>query len=772
MGNNRILFISFFLIISGNCLLWASTKSPSCNGTKLQGTAEDLWGNKLKLATYAKGITIIYPFSPANCGYCLVDGEFVKRNYFDNNKQSGGFNFLQCLFNPQLDIYTYVKHYRETLAPVLTFPPMLHDYHQNGFPMLISFLDGKLIYRGYLNPYEEVFQSLSRRFWPKIDIQLTPTSPLHLATSFIRENKSPSHIEIHSKEDLCRLTNEDCKKNLFIEGKTEEFDFKLFKDKDIPVNISSENIKIGDQEFPKSDVGLVACFPNPFNRERYIILKLWGGNLRSRIYENWVDYTIYRDGVDSKPEILLHGFFDKNSKNWRFSQTSAYGICASKISCKPGVCFVPPKLPEKHKTNKHNISISSWGTTSNGKTITFGTSNCRFPSMTVDKNGICWVVWEEDGDIFLSSVNYPNSQITMAVEDNSTDSFNPIVVSNGSLLWIFYLNNKDGFYQLYGKFFEGNQLSNDILISERGPFDVITPAVACNRGGKIVLAWSEWKANERYLQYRSITNRNLGEVKDAAIKKSSIDYINAWYPSLIMDDNDQIWGAWNQHYPATLCVCAGNLTKEASSVTRLIGEDSRDNENGGYPSIIVDNRGRKWVFWESFGWDIRDDIPQKILGSYYDEENGQWSLPYTISLAEQTALNQTPKAVIDEHGAIWVVWSGRKNDISKTWGIYMAYFSNNKWSFPKLISEESINSRAPSICTREDGKIWIAWHSGVGKDMQIKVLEYSPAMSGKATFQMILPMSEMLFDVAGAIEQTHSQALGIAGKYSKMVKIQ
>jgi len=56
------------------------------------------------------------------------------------------------------------------------------------------------------------------------------------------------------------------------------------------------------------------------------------------------------------------------------------------------------------------------------------------------------------------------------------------------------------------------------------------------------------------------------------------------------------------------------------------------------------------------------------------------------------------------------------------------------------------------------------------KKLNGEAVAVGPADS-KATFQMILPTSEMLFNVAGAIEQTASQALGIAGNRSKMVKI-
>ncbi|MFB0552903.1 MAG: hypothetical protein ACETWQ_06255 [Phycisphaerae bacterium] len=739
--------IGILLVFGCRVLLAQSGQSEPFNATKLKGIAEDLWGNKINLSSYDKGVVLIHPFSPSDCGYCLFDGEFVRENYFRNNEEAGGSNFLQCLFNPQLDIYTYIKHYREASVPVLTFPPRLHDYHRHGFPFLMAFRDGKSIYRGGLSYYEEKFQSLHPQFWPKRDVRLTPTSPLFMGYKFIDENEHHLAVRVIPDEDedtykrlseinkkwnstVVRyegeLKDEDLQKNLHFNGRTERFKFTLFEDKDNPIKICSESIKIGDYEFSKADVGLAACFPNPFNRERYVVLRLWGTNLKSYTSESWVDYTIYKGGTNGKPEILLHGFFDKENNTWKFSPSLACGTATSKALCKEGVCQIPSSSPEKYKTHEHRIDISSWVSTPNGKIRTFGASACRFPSMAVDRDGVCWVVWEENGDILLASVNRPEPQMAIAVENDSSDSFDPIIAYDGSMLWIFYLNSRDSFYRLYGRSFDGARLSSEILITEKEPFDVVTPAITSNQRGKMVVAWSEWKANYRYLRHRIIVNRSLGEIQDVAIKKASIDYVNAWYPSLVIDSNGQGWGAWNQHYPALLGICAGNLVKEATSVTKLTG-DINTNENGGYPSIVIDKHGKRWVFWESFGFDIaRKREPQRILASYYDDKNEQWTLPYTLTVEKQTALNQTPKAAVDNNGVIWVVFSGRENVIDKPWGIYISRFSNNKWSVPKLISQEDVNSRAPNICIGKDGEIWITWHSGIGEDMRVRVLQYTP----------------------------------------------
>lgn len=732
---------------------------------RLEGRAEDLWGSQYELSQFAKGVTIIQPFSPANCGYCLVDGEFVKENYLRNNRRAGGTNFLQCLFNPQLDIYTFQKHYRETSTCVLTFPLALHHYHRNGFPFLIAFQDGKLTYTGGLHPYEETFRRLRPQLWPVEDPPLTPTSPLHMATRFIFENQSELAVTVYADQDQVgakqaekrlaqskqrqektptlvkhesELSTDDYQKNLYFTGITEQFRLGFLSPASTPLrldtpgaplSITSSSIKIGDYEFPKSRVGLSACFPNPFNRERYVVLNLSGSNLKSGIHENSVDYTIHQDGANGRPEILLHGFFEKSGDGWRFSRALAYGKAANKKpSSAQGIRPTPSESPKTDAGGRHQVHVSSWLKTPNGGMKTLGTGSSRFPSLTVDKDGICWVAWEENGDILVASINRPADDIAVAVESDSSDSFNPVIAHDGSALWIFYLNNQDGFYRLYARWLDGPRLSDQILLTEREPFDVITPAVTSNQAGKIAVAWSEWKANFRFLRFRVIENRSLGNIGDAAVKQVGgqvAGYVNAWYPSLAIDESGQPWGAWNQHYPAILGVCAGNLLRQADSVTRLT-DSFQTSENGGYPSMVIDRQGKKWVFWESFAWDVAEGIPQKVLGSWYDQANERWSLPYTISLDEQTMWNQTPRAAVDSSGTVWTVWSGRQNDVNKPWGIRVACLSNDRWSVPRLVSEEGLNARAPAIAIGNDAKVWLAWHWGTGEQMQIKVLEYVP----------------------------------------------
>jgi hypothetical protein len=170
--------------------------------------ALDLWGSEIRLSKYRHGVLLIYPFSPLYCGYCLVDGEFVRENYYRNTIEQGGTFFGMCLFNPQLDIYSFQKHYREEF-PVLTAPVSLHLLYNGGFPFMIAFEDGKSIYSDCISPYEEVFDTLRTRLWKSKDVPLRPTSPGMMAYYFVEENESGQGIIVLADGDRAGMKREE-----------------------------------------------------------------------------------------------------------------------------------------------------------------------------------------------------------------------------------------------------------------------------------------------------------------------------------------------------------------------------------------------------------------------------------------------------------------------------------------------------------------------------------------------------------------------------------
>lgn len=701
-------------------------------GSDLHGVAEDLWGNRIDLAECRSGVTLIQPVSPSNCGYCLVDGGFVEANYHERNRRRGGTSYLTALFNPQIDVQTWVKHFRAEETPVLTAPLDLHRHHENGFPWIAAFVDGERVYAGGLHPYEETVRRLAPLLWPGEETPVLPTGPMHMATRFVYENEGGLGVYVVPDGDGVEkermeeriaswrgeplvvkeegdLTDEDYRKNLLYRGRGERFRLDPLRAAEGPVRIEEEAVLIGPHRFLLGETAVAAAVPNPRNRERYLVLELTDGEGRLPARVNYLDFAVARGG-----ETLLEGRFAARDGRWIFADSlSRKGPGPEEP--RVGRCGIPAMgaIPkgEGRPAPRVRGERSGW---------TLGGRGARFPSLAPRRGGGCWVAWEEGGDIDLVSVGGSGPGESYRVEEDGSDSFHPVVVEGaGDDLWIFYLNDRSGFYRLYGRRLGGAGLGPPVLVSAPGPFDAVTPTAAADGEGRIAVIWSEWRANFRYPKYRTIEEGVLGEVREGSTVPSGIDYVNAWSPSLAFGAGGDLWGAWNQHYPATLGVAAGEPSGDVVSVTG-VGERIEEAENGGYPSACVDGDGGRWVVWESFAWDVLSGKPQRILASRYSEGGGGWTLAETVTPGDGVSLRQTPKAVRGADGGLVVVWSERREG-EEGWSIRAAHRTEAGWSVPARIAGPEENGRAPSIVAGEDG-LYAAWHAGRGEGMTVRVV--------------------------------------------------
>ena len=734
-------------------ILAFSLNSYSQSKKEKEFPVEDIWGNVYNfndIIASAKPV-LIQPFSTSNCGYCLMDGHYIEKNYFENNLSFGGQSFMQCLFNPQLDIYAYCKHYK-TAVPVLTYPVGLHKYHNDGFPTILAFKNGKQICNTPLLPYFDQFDSLRKLFWNDSTIKKTLTSDIRFVDEEMVVNKKyealcivgnndtlyyrkkinqSEHLRSFTVKYVADISESDLKKNIWISGYSLKAFLPILKKINSPFRFDDNNFYIGNYSFPISETKLITSFPNPFNKEKSFYINIRPETSIKNFDRQYVDYCIFKSSKDSA-HVLMDGFFDKkNRAEWRYADSLNFSYYSDISSYCNGIC----KAPKVIQTIEHTVRNSDFKREQsfNGKMISLGNSNCRFPSIETDKSNNCWVTWEEEGDIYLAQLADDTIKTYEAVESDNTDSYNPLLaIDNKNNIWVFYLNNKDGFYRLYAKYYDNVRFSDEILISNIGPFDVITPSVF-SKGDAMVISWTEWLSNMRILECKKIKNNCLSSSFKIPLMKSvqQPSYQNAWYSQLTIDDNNKICGVWNQHYPASFGVYAStNIEKDSTfSVTKY--DVNIDNcENGGYSSIVCDKQNRKWYFWETSAWDVALDFfgikTQSIKACYYDDKAKSLSVPMIISLKTQTRFNQTPFSAVDTSGVIYLVWSGRSKDERNNWGIFLSYYKNSKWSKPLLISPENENARSPKISINKDSnRVWVCWHAGRGSEMKIKVLEYN-----------------------------------------------
>ena len=701
--------------------------------------AEDNWGNRINLGDSIRAkTTVIVPVSTSNCGYCLIDGYFVEKNYMEANRLNGGACFHQCLFNSQLDVYAFEKHFRWD-RPVLTYPPSLHKLHEDGFPTVLAFKDGQQVLKNYYN-YDD-YPDLRKLLWTGAR-PMTPTGNLHIAERIFLENGKfdgvmvfPAGKQINKEavepgikwkayycKNIDSLTTEDLQKHLMFTGRFTAKDLSgFFQSKEIPFHFSEKNIESGNYSFPFDSIGVYAWFINPFNPEKYVILRI-SNNQRSYRQTNYLDFVIFsgKDSLSSKQ--LLYGQYRQEGTKLSVVPERTFSDVVLQEYCKT-YCKIPvPKQYSDHVSRYKGLTAIRTETDP-GIKWTIGNGDCRFPDIISDGKRNAYVVYEESGDIVLTRIN--NDKAThFFIETNETDSYNPVAAFDGQRVWVFYLNNKDEYYRVYARFLENDVLSDELLISDKGPFDVNTLNVA-SRDGEISVIWCEWKANYRYLNMRRIVQGAMQEPKAVllASPRYTDNYRNAWYPSLCYLANGDLWGAWNQHYPGVFCVIAGKINEMPQPVTAT-ADKMDDWEIGGYPCIFTNRDNKKFIVYQSNGWDTyTKHTAQQIKISTFNDDLKKWSVASIISDGRQTFLNQTPAAVCDERNNLIVCWSGRPEGEHSNWGIYLAMNLAGKWTKPVSISKQSVPSRHPRIIYDKKAKeLWVSWHAGTGSEMKTEVL--------------------------------------------------
>lgn len=701
--------------------------------------AEDLWGNRIPIDSLIRNSTLtIVPFSTSNCGYCLIDGYYTEENYIRANEINGGVAMHMCLFNTQLEIVSFQKHFGWR-SKVITWPPAIHQYHEDGFPTLLAFRNGKQVLREFYN--YDAFDTLNDLLWTGKTKRIQ-TGELHMATRLLYENDRMGAVMVvpgdkviteemryegakwnaYSVKTVDSLSASDLQKHLFLKGNFTYRELqRFFGHTKQPLKLSNFRWILGEYGFPFDSAGIHACFPNPFNPEKIMVIQIPKGQKTGEPV-NWLDYVIYL-GNDTIPYTrLCYGHFDKTGHSeWNvsagrtFSDKSLHNYCIRQ-------CEVPQKkrLPV-FRGQDTPVTIKSESSL-HGLLYTLGDSAARFPSPAADADSGVWLTWEEEGNILLANINGTNIH-TWVAEGTSADAYNPVVAREGVRTWVFWLGNNEVYYRVYGRFLEDNRWSDPILLSGRDACDNITLRCA-SHGEEVTVAWSEWKANQRYLKMMKIQNGIPGAVMPVSIAPSQYisEYHNAWSPSLCYLQKGEVWGAWNQHYPGNYCVIAGNLKGMPMPVTAT-AKAMDDWEVGGNPRIFSDGEKNLFTVWESNGWEVYwSNEPQRIRLSVYEPVQGRWRPGIDLPLSG-TMQNQSPAGMADEKENLFVVWSGRDTGDDSHWGIWLTIREKGNWSKPVLISPEKVDARHPSVlCSGRDKAIWVSWHAGKGEEMKVQVL--------------------------------------------------
>ncbi len=657
----------------------------------------------------------------------------------------GGHGFHQSLFNTQRDNYAFARHYRTETA-TLSHPPELHQYHRNGFPWLIGFVDGAMRYSGVSIPYEIKFDIIADSLWPDREVEMIPVGPYRMAeqcfqridTTVLRtivvpdgdttrlEEYRQAVTEGVSVKYESELVAEDLQYHLQFEGVAEDFSFETFEGRHTPFTLTENHIRMGDYGFELAAVAVLAAFPNPHNSSKYVALRLHSAEEKSPDYRPWADFAVATEKPGGEFGVVLDGFFDKSDETqWRFSDSLTQRYANLTEHCKGGVCPPPPSELLSDRPREYHEQFSAWLKIKSGQTITLGNGRCRLPDIAAGPNGRMMVVWEEDSDIIAAELFVGRAPKMIRVEGRTSESYDPHVVWDGQAWLVVYLNDRDGPWRLRGRYIDHGRPGAEMQLSGPGSFDVVTPDLVADEKGAVYASWTQWKALLRIPIYRRIVERRLDSIQSWPYvpTKGMDDYTNAWHVQLFAAAGE-IWGAWNQHYPVPFGVCATRLGNEPGLVIEM-ASDPDETPISGYGDMVVTPEGRRWVVWETNGRQAIYGDGQQILAAWRDDDTSAWSSPLVVSSEDGLRQNQTPQAAVGPDGIIRVVYSSR-GEGDDHWQVRMSVYRDDSWRPSERLSALGENACAPRIEFDSDGTPWICWHSGRGNKMVIRVVRLSP----------------------------------------------
>ena len=289
----------------------------------------------------------------------MIDGYFIEKNYIGNNDRFGGNSYHMSLFNPQLDIYSFQKHFKWS-GTIITSPVTLHKYHEDGFPAMLAFKGGKQLLKEFYN-YAE-FDTLKILLWDT-NTRLIPTGEKHMADRFIYENGSYASVIVYphgavipaemmkmaeklkfSCKHIDELNAGDLGKHLKLTG---GFDFYSLRDffppGSIPLGFKDNRIILGEYSFDFDSTGISCCFPSPFNKEKYIVLEQNNPNSKLFWQVNYLDYILFSGNTKETAARMLYGHFDKSTDyQWKFDDNIAFSDVDRSKHCLT-VCNMPEK---------------------------------------------------------------------------------------------------------------------------------------------------------------------------------------------------------------------------------------------------------------------------------------------------------------------------------------------------------------------------------------------------------------------------------------------
>jgi len=271
------------------------------------------------------------------------------------------------------------------------------------------------------------------------------------------------------------------------------------------------------------------------------------------------------------------------------------------------------------------------------------------PAVVLGSDQRIWVFWHSyrtgNAEIFYKI--YDSSQVhrwssEIQLTNNPGIDITPYAVQTADgKIWVVWMTNRMGNYEIFYKIFNGTSWSNDIRLTFDSSRDEM-PAVLQTLDGKIWVFWDSFRG----ASYDIFYNATIDNGETWTWGQLTFSTYDEWDPSVMRAIDGKIWLAFTKRDDIYYMVYDG---VSWSAETQLVKDPSDD----WHSSIMQDSDGKIWVFWDS-NRILYEGLPQTdIFYKVYDGVSWSAELQLTTEPAEE---DDMPFAVQDNSGTLWIFW--------------------------------------------------------------------------------------------------------------------
>jgi len=363
------------------------------------------------------------------------------------------------------------------------------------------------------------------------------------------------------------------------------------------------------------------------------------------------------------------------------------------------------------------------------------------PRLAVDGQGRLWMAYisDRDGDNNVYLRGYDGNGKAMGKDVPVSRSLGDdyacdIAVASDDSIWITWVSNRTGVYDVFLKSYKNGEGSKDMKIT-RTTDDAFGPRLAAGPGGRLWITYYRWNTNpengvsrDRDVFARFYDGTSWSEETEVNPLEPKVEDHSD--PAVAVDGEGRAWIAWSFDYhqrlyanplnadlPTIFAQKLADGRKEGNALFVGVRETGNDSSIDVFPSLAAGPGKDIWCAWDAFAGTRRVILTSLKAGDAAD-------FSADIVASDVRAVACTPSIAVDRAGVPALVWRQLDGD---RWRLYGSRYRSNEWSEPFPVSGPAAKNDCsdPVLVAGTDGALWVAFTERTGGKAEVRLVRFA-----------------------------------------------